>query len=120
MQKCDCKHSLQVGQAHGWQHLTADEVANACWGLATARHCTPALGQMINAGLHPAAPRTGLLPECIAQMKGRQVTALLWGCAVLYHQPPAVLTILDSVMQYNSEAGPWSCKPQSLSLYLLY
>lgn len=90
---------MQVGEARGWQGVTAHEVANACWGLATARHSTAALDHIIRAGLRPTAPNTGLLPEGMAKMKPRQVTALLWGCAVLLHHPEAVLTNLASVVQ---------------------
>lgn len=90
---------LQVGEAEGWQCLTAHDVANACWGLATARHSTAALDHMMHAGLRPTTPHTGLSPEGVARMKARQVTALLWGCAVLLHQPAAVLTNLANVLQ---------------------
>lgn len=95
---------MQVGVAHDWQCLTADDVANMSWGLATARHCSPALEHIMHAGLHPAAPHTGLLPDGVAKMKARQVTALLWGCAVLLHQPAAVLTNLTSVLQNTTGA----------------
>ena len=95
---------MQVGEAQEWQCLKADEVANTCWGLATARHCTPALEHMMHAGLQPDAPHTGLLPEGVAKMKARQVTALLWGCAVLLHQPAALLTNLASVIQSTTGA----------------
>lgn len=95
---------MQVGEAQAWQCLKADEVANICWGLATARHCTPAVEHMMHAGLQPAAPHTGLLPEGVAKMKARQVTALMWGCAVLLHQPAAVLTNLASVIQSTTGA----------------
>ena len=109
---------MQVGNAHDWQHTTADAVANACWGLATARHCTSSLGQMVDAALHPTAPHAGLLPEGLAKMKGRQVTALLWGCAVLYHQPKVVLDNLAVVMQNRAGmAGP-SCR-QLITVNLL-
>ena len=87
---------MQVGEGQGWQCLTGSEVANACWGLATARHCTPALGHMMHAGLQP---------EVVANMKARQVTALLWGCAVLLHQPAAVLTNLASTVESSSGAA---------------
>lgn len=95
---------MQVGEAQDWQCLKADEVANTCWGLAAARHCTPALEHMMHAGLQAAAPHTGLLSEGVAKMKARQVTALLWGCAVLLHQPAAVLTNLASVIQSTTGA----------------
>lgn len=82
----------------------ADDVANMCWGLATARHCSPALEHIMHAGLHPAAQHTGLLPDGVAKMKARQVTALLWGCSVLLHQPAAVLTNLTTVIQSTTGA----------------
>ncbi|KAL3145323.1 hypothetical protein ABBQ38_001583 [Trebouxia sp. C0009 RCD-2024] len=96
---------IQVGEAHGWQCLTAHDVANACWGLATARHSTAALDHMMHAGLQATAPHTGLSPEGVARMKARQVTALLWGCAVLLHQPTAVLNNLASVLQSTTGTG---------------
>ena len=100
----DWQQIMQVGEAQEWRFLKADEVANTYWGLATARHCTPALEHMMHAGLQPAAPHPGLLPEGVAKMKARQVTALLWGCGVLLHQPAAVLTNLASVTQNTTGA----------------
>ncbi|KAL3144929.1 hypothetical protein ABBQ32_003436 [Trebouxia sp. C0010 RCD-2024] len=101
---------IQVGEAQGWQCLTAHDVANACWGLATARHSTAALDHMMHAGLQAVAPHTWLLPEGVARMKARQVTALLWGCAVLLHQPTAVLTNLATVIQSTTGLAKYNCR----------
>lgn len=79
-----------------------------CWGLATARHCTPALGHIMEAALQPPALHSGLLPDGVAKMKARHVTALLWGCAVLLHQPSAVLNNLAIMMQSTTHAAGWT------------
>ena len=67
-----------------------------CWGLATARHCTPELNHLLN---------QGLLLESLVELKPRQVTALLWGCAILLHRPHAVLRSLAVMLGTGSVSG---------------
>ena len=73
-----------MGQGCGWKQVTGPQVADMCWGLATARHCTPAL---------PAATQQLSLQD-LDGLKPRLVTAMLWGCAVLLQQPKSVIAQL--------------------------
>ena len=84
----------QVGQAHQWQPLTATQAVNCCWGLAHARHCTPALHDILQANQ---------LPASLAQLKAQQVTTMLWSCATLNHQPVEILTSLASQYRQRPE-----------------
>lgn len=86
---------LQVGQKHRWQGLTPLQAANVCWGLATARHCTPALGNILD----------GRMAERICELSPRQMTALLWGCAILLHQPHAALQRLSKYFKADDFTG---------------
>ena len=87
--------SFQVGQTSQWQPLTPQQAADMCWGLATARHCTPALGHVLDEWLMGG----------VLEAKPRQVTALLWGCAVLLHQPHPLLAGLATRFQTYGVAG---------------
>jgi len=86
---------LQVGQKHGWQSLTPTQAAHVCWGLATARHCNPALGHILD----------GRMAERLCELNPRQMTALLWGCAILLHQPHAALQILSNYFKADDVTG---------------
>ena len=86
---------LQVGQKHSWQGLTPLQAAHVCWGLATARHCTPALGHILD----------GRMAECLCELNPRQMTALLWGCAILLHQPHAALHRLSKYFKADDVTG---------------
>ena len=122
--RCEQQHSMQVGEGRGWQWLKANEVANVAWGLATARHCTPAMDHIMLTALQPTASHQGLLPAGLAELRPRQVTALLWGCAVLLQQPGAVLDNLACIMHSNQAAAGQSTavcfkEPPSVSLYIV-
>ncbi|DBA79516.1 TPA: hypothetical protein ACH3X2_007703 [Trebouxia sp. C0005] len=98
---------IQVGQSHSWQGLTPVQGAHVCWGLATARHCTPALGHILG----------GRMAERLCELNPRQTTALLWGCAILLHQPHAALQKLTKNFKANDIAGLSNFGPGQLATF---
>lgn len=98
---------IQIGRSHEWRSVTAQQAADMCWGLATARHCTPELTHLLD---------QGLLLESLVELKPRQVTALLWGCAILLHQPHAVLRSLAVMLGTGSVSGLTKFGPRQLAV----
>ncbi|KAL0018156.1 hypothetical protein WJX77_006603 [Trebouxia sp. C0004] len=96
---------IQVGQSHSWHGLTPHQVAYVCWGLATARHCTPALGHILDERM----------AERLCELKPRQMTALLWGCAILLHQPHAALQGLTTYFKVDDVTGLSRFGPRQLA-----